>query len=188
MPSARPFTPNNSRLHRLIERFLASVSGCSRVPTFPSALPFHEGSGRNWFPHNPPAFPPYGTQEKAFDRLLPGTPRNTLVPTAPLRQNECFLLPDLEHCRQRTARAAKGIRRSSSTDECPGHDQGPAASPISSHSIPSWPSCAPGSTSGLPDVKAPPRRDRHPGAFTGQNALHKAPPDIPAHQLQSKLD
>jgi DEAD/DEAH box helicase domain-containing protein len=62
------------------------------------ALPFHQGSSRNWFPQIPLPFPPYRHQEKAFDPLLPGPPRNTLVATGTgSGRTECFLLPLLEH-------------------------------------------------------------------------------------------
>ena len=66
----------------LIDRFLADRERLFKGPFVSVALPFHEGSGRDWFTQIPLPFSPYRHQEKAFDRLLPGEPRNTLVATA----------------------------------------------------------------------------------------------------------
>ncbi len=65
------------------------------------ALPFQQGSRWHWFPQIPLPFRPNRHQEQAFERLLPGTPRNTLVATGTgSGKTECFLLPLLEHCNQ----------------------------------------------------------------------------------------
>ena len=62
-------------------------------------------------PEIPLPFPPYRHQEKAFQRLLPGSPQNTLVATGTgSGKTECFLLPLLEHCRQQHAQAQRGIK------------------------------------------------------------------------------
>ena len=75
------------------------------------ALPFHQGTGRDWFPRIPLPFPPWRHQEKAFDRLLPATPRNTPVATGTgSGKTECFLLPLLEHCRLQHALATDPAR------------------------------------------------------------------------------
>ena len=75
------------------------------------SLPFHQGSGRDWFPEILLPFPPYRHQEKAFQRLLPGSPQNPLVATGTgSGKTECFLLPLLEHCRQQHAQAQRGIK------------------------------------------------------------------------------
>ena len=59
----------------------------------------------------PLSFPPYRHQEKAYERLQPGSPQNTLVATGTgSGKTESFLLPVLEHCRQQLAIGQKGIK------------------------------------------------------------------------------
>ena len=105
------FHPTTPGFAGLIGRFLADREQLLKGPYVSVALPFHQGSGRNWFPQIPLPFPPYRHQEKAFDRLLPGSPRNTLVATGTgSGKTECFLLPLLEHCRQQQAQGVRGIK------------------------------------------------------------------------------
>ncbi len=105
------FHPTTPGFAGLIDRFLAEREQLLKGPYVSVALPFHQGTGRNWFPEIPLSFPPYRHQEKAFDRLLPGSPRNTLVATGTgSGKTECFLLPLLEHCRQQQAQGQRGIK------------------------------------------------------------------------------
>ena len=105
------FHPTTPGFSGLIDRFLADREQLLKGPYVSVALPFHQGTGRDWFPQIPLPFPPYRHQEKAFDRLLPGSPRNTLVATGTgSGKTECFLLPLLEHCRQQRALAQRGIK------------------------------------------------------------------------------
>ena len=75
------FHPTTPGFKGLIDRFLADRERLFKGPYVSVALPFQQGSRRDWFPKIPLPFPPYRHQEQAFDRLLPGTPRNTLVAT-----------------------------------------------------------------------------------------------------------
>ncbi len=105
------FHPTTPGFSGLIDRFLADREQLLKGPYVSVALPFHQGTGRDWFPQIPLPFPPYRHQEKAFDRLLPGTPRNTLVATGTgSGKTECFLLPLLEHCRQQRSQGTRGIK------------------------------------------------------------------------------
>ncbi|KAF0655143.1 helicase family protein with metal-binding cysteine cluster [Cyanobium sp. Copco_Reservoir_LC18] len=105
------FHPTTPGFSGLIDRFLADREQLLKGPYVSVALPFHQGTGRDWFPQIPLPFPPYRHQEKAFDRLVPGTPRNTLVATGTgSGKTECFLLPLLEHCRQQQAQGTRGIK------------------------------------------------------------------------------
>jgi DEAD/DEAH box helicase domain-containing protein len=105
------FHPTTPGFAGLIDRFLAEREQLLKGPFVSVALPFCEGSGRNWFPEIPLSFPPYRHQEKAFERLLPGSPRNTLVATGTgSGKTECFLLPLLEHCRQQHRQGTRGIK------------------------------------------------------------------------------
>ncbi len=105
------FHPTTPGFSGLIDRFLADREQLLKGPFVSVALPFHQGTGRDWFPQIPLPFPPYRHQEKAFDRLLPGTPRNTLVATGTgSGKTECFLLPLLEHCRQQQTLGTRGIK------------------------------------------------------------------------------
>jgi DEAD/DEAH box helicase domain-containing protein len=105
------FHPTTPGFAGLIDRFLADRERILKGPSVSVALPFHQGSGRDWFPQIPLPFPPYRHQEKAFDRLLPGTPRNTLGATGTgSGKTECFLLPVLEHCRLQHAQGQRGIK------------------------------------------------------------------------------
>ena len=103
------FHPTTPGFRGLIDRFLADRERLFKGPYVSVALPLQQGSGRDWFPQIPLPFPPYRHQEKAFDRLLPGSPRNTLVATGTgSGKTECFLLPLLEHCRQQQAQGQQG--------------------------------------------------------------------------------
>ena len=105
------FHPTTPGFSGLIDRFLADREQLLKGPYVSVSLPFHQGSGRDWFPEIPLPFPPYRHQEKAFQRLLPGSPQNTLVATGTgSGKTECFLLPLLEHCRQQHAQAQRGIK------------------------------------------------------------------------------
>ena len=105
------FHPTTPGFKGLIDRFLADRERLFKGPYVSVALPFQQGSRRDWFPQIPLPFPPYRHQEQAFDRLLPGTPRNTLVATGTgSGKTECFLLPLLEHCRQQQAHGLRGIK------------------------------------------------------------------------------
>ncbi|MFZ9754189.1 MAG: DEAD/DEAH box helicase [Cyanobium sp.] len=95
------FHPTTPGFAGLIDRFLADRDQLFKGPSVSVALPFHQGSGRDWFPLIPLPFPPYRHQERAFERLSPGTPVNTLVATGTgSGKTECFLRPLLDHCRQ----------------------------------------------------------------------------------------
>ncbi len=105
------FHPTTPGFSGLIDRFLADRDQLLKGPFVSVSLPFREGSGRDWFPQIPLPFPPYLHQEKAFERLLPGTPGNTLVATGTgSGKTECFLLPLLEHCRQQRIQGTRGIK------------------------------------------------------------------------------
>lgn len=105
------FHPTTPGFRGLIDRFLAEREQLLKGPYVSVALPFQEGSGRNWFPLIPLPFPPYRHQELAFQRLLPGSPCNTLVATGTgSGKTECFLLPLLEHCRLQQAQGQRGIK------------------------------------------------------------------------------
>ena len=75
------FHPTTPGFSGLIDRFMADRDQLLKGPFVSVSLPFREGSGRDWFPQIPLSFPPYLHQEKAFERLLPGTPGNTMVAT-----------------------------------------------------------------------------------------------------------
>ena len=105
------FHPTTSGFEGLIERFLNERDRFLKGPYISVALPFRKGSGRDWFPQIPLEFPPYRHQDKAFARLLPGSPQNTLVATGTgSGKTECFLLPVLDHCRQALAEGQQGIK------------------------------------------------------------------------------
>ncbi|HJN35022.1 MAG TPA: hypothetical protein QF626_00770, partial [Prochlorococcaceae cyanobacterium Fu_MAG_50] len=72
------FHPTTPGFSGLIDRFLADREQLLKGPFVSVSLPFHQGSGRDWFPQIPLPFPPYRHQERAFERLLPGSPQNTL--------------------------------------------------------------------------------------------------------------
>ena len=105
------FHPTTPGFAGLIDRFLADRDQLLKGPYVSVALPFHQGSGRDWFPQIPLPFPPYRHQEKAFQRLSPGTPVNTLVATGTgSGKTEAFLLPLLDHCREQRAQGQRGIK------------------------------------------------------------------------------
>jgi DEAD/DEAH box helicase domain-containing protein len=89
------FHPTTPGFAGLIDRFLADRERLLKGPYVSVALPL----------------PPYRHQEKAFDRLLPGAPRNLLVATGTgSGKTEGFLLPLLEHCRLQHAQGQRGIK------------------------------------------------------------------------------
>ena len=105
------FHPTTPGFRGLIERFLEERGRLLKGPYISIALPFRQGSRRNWFPEIPLGFSPYLHQEKAFQRLMPGSPRNTLIGTGTgSGKTECFLLPVLEHCRQQRLQGCKGVK------------------------------------------------------------------------------
>ena len=105
------FHPTTPGFTGLIERFLAKRDQLFKGPYVSISLPFRQGSERNWFPQIPLSFSPYLHQEKAFHRLQPGSPKNTLVATGTgSGKTECFLLPILEHCRQQQAQGQRGVK------------------------------------------------------------------------------
>jgi DEAD/DEAH box helicase domain-containing protein len=172
------FHPTTPGFAGLIDRFLAEREQLLKGPFVSVALPFCEGSGRNWFPEIPLSFPPYRHQEKAFERLLPGSPRNTLVATGTgSGKTECFLLPLLEHCRQQHQEGIRGIKailiypmNALATDQARRIAQLVASTP---------------SLSGLRAGLYIGASDDTPAAamsatsvITHKEALHKAPPDI----------
>ena len=86
------FHPTTPGFKGLIDRFLADRQRLVK------------GRRQDWFPAIPLPFPPYRHQEKAYERLQPGSPQNSLVATGTdSGKTECFLLPVLEHCRQQLA-------------------------------------------------------------------------------------
>ncbi|MXZ82389.1 MAG: helicase with metal-binding cysteine cluster [Synechococcus sp. SB0666_bin_14] len=110
------FHPTTPGFRGLIERFLGERERLLKGPYVSVALPFREGSGRNWFPEIPLPFSPYLHQEKAFKRLLSGSPRNTLVATGTgSGKTECFCCRCWSTAASTMARAAKASRRFSST-------------------------------------------------------------------------
>jgi DEAD/DEAH box helicase domain-containing protein len=105
------FHPTTPGFKGLIDRFLADRQRLVKGPFITAALPFQQGRRQDWFPAIPLPFPPYLHQEKAYERLQPGSPQNTLVATGTgSGKTECFLLPVLEHCRQQLAIGQKGIK------------------------------------------------------------------------------
>jgi len=172
------FHPTTPGFAGLIDRFLADREQLLKGPYVSVALPFHQGSGRDWFPQIPLPFPPYRHQEKAFDRLLPGTPRNTLVATGTgSGKTECFLLPLLEHCRQQHAQGTRGIKailiypmNALATDQ---------ARRIADliHTIPALAGLRAGLYIGSAD-DTPAAAMSATSVITDKDALHKAPPDI----------
>jgi DEAD/DEAH box helicase domain-containing protein len=172
------FHPTTSGFRGLIDRFLAEREQLLKGPYVSVALPFHQGSGRNWFPQIPLPFPPYRHQEKAFQRLLPGTPLNTLVASGTgSGKTECFLLPLLDHCRQQRAQGQRGIKailiypmNALATDQ---------ARRIADliHTIPALAGLRAGLYIGASD-DAPTAAMSATSVITDKEALHKAPPDI----------
>ncbi len=172
------FHPTTPGFAGLIDRFLAEREQLLKGPFVSVALPFHQGSGRDWFPQIPLAFPPYRHQEKAFDRLLPGTPRNTLVATGTgSGKTECFLLPLLEHCRQQQSHGQKGIKAILIYPmNALATDQGRRIAQL----IAETPSLA-GLRAGLyigAEDDAKTAAMTATSVITDKEALHKAPPDI----------
>ncbi|MFN9660083.1 MAG: DEAD/DEAH box helicase, partial [Cyanobacteriota bacterium] len=172
------FHPTTSGFRGLIDRFLGEREQLLKGPYMSVALPFHQGSGRNWFPQIPLPFPPYRHQEKAFQRLLPGTPLNTLVASGTgSGKTECFLLPLLDHCRQQRAQGQRGIKailiypmNALATDQ---------ARRIADliHTIPALAGLRAGLYIGASD-DAPTAAMSATSVITDKEALHKAPPDI----------
>ena len=172
------FHPTTPGFRGLIDRFLAEREQLLKGPYVSVALPFHQGSGRNWFPEIPLPFPPYRHQEKAFERLLPGSPRNTLVATGTgSGKTECFLLPLLEHCRQQHAQGQRGIKailiypmNALATDQ---------ARRIADliHTTPALAGLRAGLYIGATD-DTPTAAMSATSVITDKDALHKAPPDI----------
>lgn len=172
------FHPTTPGFAGLIDRFLDDRERLFKGPYVSVALPFHQGSSRNWFPQIPLPFPPYRHQEKAFDRLLPGSPRNTLVATGTgSGKTECFLLPLLEHCRQQHAQGTRGIKailiypmNALATDQ---------ARRIADliHTIPALAGLRAGLYIGSDD-EAKTAAMTATSVITDKDALHKAPPDI----------
>jgi hypothetical protein len=77
-PAGHPTTPG---FKALLARILADRERLIKGPYVSVALPFQQGSRRDWFPQIPLPFPANRHQEQAFEWLLPGTPRPTLVDT-----------------------------------------------------------------------------------------------------------
>jgi DEAD/DEAH box helicase domain-containing protein len=177
MPSHR-LSPHHTGLPRA-DRSLSGRARATAEGSYVSvALPFHQGSGRNWFPQIPLPFPPYRHQERAFQRLLPGTPLNALVASGTgSGKTECFLLPLLEHCREQRAQGQRGIKaiviypmNALATDQ---------ARRIADliHTIPALAGLRAGLYIGASD-DAPTAAMTATSVITDKDALHKAPPDI----------
>jgi DEAD/DEAH box helicase domain-containing protein len=172
------FHPTTPGFSGLIDRFLADREQLLKGPYVSVALPFHQGTGRDWFPQIPLPFPPYRHQEKAFDRLLPGTPRNTLVATGTgSGKTEAFLVPLLEHCRQQQAQGSRGIKailiypmNALATDQ---------ARRIADliHTTPALAGLRAGLYIGSSDEEQTAAMTAT-SVITDKEALHKAPPDI----------
>ncbi len=172
------FHPTTPGFSGLIERFLADREQLLKGPFVSVSLPFHQGSGRDWFPQIPLPFPPYRHQERAFQRLLPGSPQNTLVATGTgSGKTECFLLPLLEHCRQQQSQGQRGIKailiypmNALATDQ---------ARRIADliHTTPSLSGLRAGLYIGASD-DTPTAAMTAESVITDKDALHKAPPDI----------
>ncbi len=161
-----------------IERFLANREHLIKGPYVTVSLPFHEGSGRNWFPNIALSFPPYRHQEKAFQRLFPGSPQNTLVATGTgSGKTECFLLPILEHCRQQLSKNQRGIKAILIYPmNALASDQAKRIANLI-HSNRSLSGIRAGLYIGASD-ELPRAVMTAEGIITDKNALHKAPPDI----------
>ena len=99
------FIHNAWRNGRLIG-FWRTASNCSRGPTSVS-LPFHQGSGRDWFPKFP--FPPYRHRKKPFSTYSPAAPKTPWWPRNRFRQNRVFPVAG-GYCRQQHAQAQRGIK------------------------------------------------------------------------------
>ena len=172
------FHPTTPGFTGLIDRFLADRDQLLKGPFVSVSLPFREGSGRDWFPQIPLPFPPYLHQEKAFQRLLPGTPGNTLVATGTgSGKTECFLLPLLDHCRQQRIQGTGGIKailiypmNALATDQ-----SRRIANLI--HTIPALAGLRAGLYIGSSD-DTPTAAMTPTSVVTDKEALHKAPPDI----------
>ena len=172
------FHPTTPGFSGLIERFLADREQLLKGPFVSVSLPFHQGSRRDWFPQIPLPFPPYRHQERAFERLLPGSPQNTLVATGTgSGKTECFLLPLLEHCRQQQIQGQRGIKailiypmNALATDQ---------AKRIAEliHTTPSLAGLRAGLYIGSAD-DTPTSAMTADSVITDKEALHKAPPDI----------
>ena len=172
------FHPTTMGFRGLVDRFLGEREQLLKGPYVSVALPFHEGSGHNWFPQIPLPFPPYRHQEKAFQRLLPGTPLNTLVASGTgSGKTECFLLPLLDHCREQRAQGQRGIKailiypmNALATDQ---------ARRIADliHTIPALAGLRAGLYIGAAD-DAPTAAMTATSVITDKEALHKAPPGI----------
>ena len=172
------FHPTTPGFSGLIERFLSNRENLIKGPYVTVSLPFKEGSGKNWFPNIALSFPPYSHQEKAFQRLFPGNPQNTLVATGTgSGKTECFLLPILEHCRQQLSKNQQGIKailiypmNALATDQ---------AKRIANliNSTPSLAGIRAGLYIGASDER-PTALMTAEDIITDKNALHKAPPDI----------
>ena len=172
------FHPTTPGFHGLIERFLGERERLLKGPYISVALPFRQGSSRNWFPEIPLRFSPYRHQEKAFERLLPGSPSNTLVATGTgSGKTECFLLPVLEHCRQQHGQGRKGVKailiypmNALATDQ---------ARRIADliHTIPSLTGLRAGLYIGASDDHPTAAMTAH-SVITDKAVLHKGPPDI----------
>ena len=72
------FHPTTPGFAGLIDRFLADRERRLKGPYVSVALPFHQGSGRDWFPQIPLPFPPLPTPGEglrpAFARHAPQHP------------------------------------------------------------------------------------------------------------------
>ena len=172
------FHPTTSGFHGLIERFLSERERLLKGPYISVALPFRQGERHDWFPEIPLGFSPYRHQEKAFQRLHPSSPCNTLVATGTgSGKTECFLLPVLEHCRQQHAQGRKGVKAILIYPmNALASDQARRIADLV-HTIPSLAGVQAGLYIGA--------SDEHPTAvmtpdsvITDKAALHKAPPDI----------
>lgn len=96
------FRPTTPGFEGLIDRFLAEPDNICRGPYISIGLPFRPGSSSNTFREIPLNFTPHLHQDRAFSRLSPPYYQSTLIATGTgSGKTECFLLPILEHCRQR---------------------------------------------------------------------------------------
>tara|TARA_Y100001968_G_scaffold330354_1_gene381996 strand:+ start:7733 stop:14215 length:6483 start_codon:yes stop_codon:yes gene_type:complete len=172
------FHPTTPGFIGLIERFLSDQDQLIKGPYVSVSLPFKQGSDRDWLPKIPLPFPPYSHQEKAFQRLLPGTPKNTLIATGTgSGKTECFLFPILEHCRQQRTKAQRGIKailvypmNALATDQAKR-----IANLIST--IPSLSGLRAGLYIGSSDNSSSVTMS-HNNIITDKDVLHKSPPDI----------
>ena len=100
------FKPSNPELAGVIDDFLSEPANLARGPYVSLSLPFRKSHGPEPFPRVPLGFPPYQHQRTAMERLAGATGKATVVASGTgSGKTECYLLPILDHCRERAGKA-----------------------------------------------------------------------------------